>query len=342
MFLTEYTEFTERREKAKNVLIDFCVTRKSISAVLLCESQSICGNRREPSRCGRKIFEFSKKLPANSLPSRSSRSVLSVNSSEPGERVRNSFRFLLSILSLLTSVFLAGSALAQGPAWWYNRGAVDTGMQANDYAPITCGQLKWLATNAFCEMESCFGAGPAVSAVVGAFSNTKNYYPANIGQIKHVAQPFYDRLYELNLTNTFPANIPGYYPWSNSSETNDYALANIGQAKYVFSFDSAKDSDGDGLSDWWEVAHGTDPYDPDTDGDGLSDSWELAHGYDPLDENDGNVAIVREAARQKIIRHWMLFYGTAPVFTNTPGSQADLIDMRNALNALSGKFYKKD
>ena len=50
--------------------------------------------------------------------------------------------------------------------------------------------------------------------------------------------------------------------------------------------------------------------------------------------------IVREAARQNIIRHYKLFYGITPVFTNTPGSQADLIDMRDALNALSGKFYK--
>ncbi|MDD5676706.1 MAG: hypothetical protein PHW60_01785 [Kiritimatiellae bacterium] len=102
------------------------------------------------------------------------------------------------------------------------------------------------------------------------------------------------------------------------------------------------DSDGDGLPDWLEMIYGTDPYDTDTDGDGLSDKWEIDHGFDPLDENDANASIVREAARQKITRHWMLFYGSVPVFTNTPGSQADLIDMRDALNALSGKFYKKN
>ena len=158
--------------------------------------------------------------------------------------------------------------------------------------------------------------------------------------------------------------MPGYYPWGNAAQTNDYAMVNIGQVKYVFSFDSAVDSDGDGLSDWyeaelgknpynpdtdgdglsdgWEVAHGTDPLNPDTDGDGLSDGWEVIHGFDPLNANDATVVIVREAARQKIIRHWTLFYGTAPVFTNTPGSQADLIDMRDKLNALSGKFYKKN
>ena len=180
-----------------------------------------------------------------------------------------------------------------------------------------------------------------------------------------MAQPFYDRLYELALTNTFPANMPGYYPWGNAAQTNDYAIANIGQVKYVFSFDSGKDSDQDGLSDWYEVKIGTNPYNPDTDGDGLSDGWEVAHGTDPLDpdtdgdglsdgwevdhdsdptdpdDNDDDAVIGQVGeARQRIIRHWQLVNGTTPVFTNTPGSALDLIDLNNALNALSGKFYK--
>jgi len=255
----------------------------------------------------------------------------------------------------------AFSAHAQGPAWWFTRGAVDTNLQANDYAPITCGQLKWIATNACDEMNAYFGAGSNVASIVSAFSNSNNYYLANIGQLKYVAQPFYDRLYELDLTNTFPANMPGYYPWSNASQTNDYAAANIGQAKYVFSFDSAKDSDGDGLSDWWEAELGTNPYNPDSDGDGLSDNWEIAnginplnpdsdgdglpdgwevsHGYDPLD-NSNAAPLMREEARNQIITHWKMVYTTPLVFTNQPGSQADLNDMKNALNALSGKFYK--
>jgi hypothetical protein len=31
----------------------------------------------------------------------------------------------------------------------------------------------------------------------------------------------------------------------------------------------------------------TDPRNPDTDGDGLSDAWEIAHGFDPLDGGSG-------------------------------------------------------
>jgi hypothetical protein len=251
--------------------------------------------------------------------------------------------FFVSAFFILHLSAIAPKATADStfPQWWITRGAVEANRSPNDYALITLGQLKWMAAKACDEMNAYFGAGAGVSAVVGSFSDTNNYDPANIGQVKYVAQPFYDRLYELNLTNTFPANMPGYYPWGNSASTNDFALANIGQVKYVFSFDSAVDSDGDGLPDWQEKAGGTDPYDRDTDGDGLSDKWEIEHGYDPLDDSDADASIVRESARQKIIRHWILFHGTAPVFTNVPGSEADLIDMRDALNALSGKFYKK-
>jgi hypothetical protein len=43
------------------------------------------------------------------------------------------------------------------------------------------------------------------------------------------------------------------------------------------------DTDGDGLSDYDEVAvHGTDPLDPDTDGDSLPDGWEVQNSFTPL------------------------------------------------------------
>lgn len=78
------------------------------------------------------------------------------------------------------------------------------------------------------------------------------------------------------------------------------------------------DTDGDGLLDGWELAHGmdpavdnsgdsrlapdadpdhdgltnrrecelgTDPFQPDSDGDGLDDGWEVAHGFDPRTHN---------------------------------------------------------
>ncbi|NMA17139.1 MAG: hypothetical protein GX935_07850 [Erysipelotrichia bacterium] len=47
---------------------------------------------------------------------------------------------------------------------------------------------------------------------------------------------------------------------------------------------SRQDTDGDGLSDGYEVhVTGTSPLSVDTDGDGLPDNWELQHELDPLD-----------------------------------------------------------
>ncbi len=46
------------------------------------------------------------------------------------------------------------------------------------------------------------------------------------------------------------------------------------------------DSDDDGLSDGDEVGRGMDPLYSDTDGDSLSDGWEIQYGYHPLVRND--------------------------------------------------------
>lgn len=66
--------------------------------------------------------------------------------------------------------------------------------------------------------------------------------------------------------------------------------------------DEFRDSDGDGLPDWWEARYagyaddadglgpldeyrlGSDPGNPDSDGDGLPDGWEASHGLDPTDD----------------------------------------------------------
>jgi len=50
--------------------------------------------------------------------------------------------------------------------------------------------------------------------------------------------------------------------------------------------DGARDSDGDGLSNYREFLLGTDPSNPDSDGGGATDGWEADHGLNPNDRSD--------------------------------------------------------
>jgi hypothetical protein len=139
------------------------------------------------------------------------------------------------------------------------------------------------------------------------FTNAANNYAAvNVGQLKAVATPFYNRLIVLGAVTNFP--------WANKPSANNYAIANIGQAKKAFSFclgpvldtdgdnmpdawevfyglcpflnDSWKDNDNDGLSNREEYKNRTDPFNRDSDGDGLPDGWEVSYGLSPLDPLD--------------------------------------------------------
>jgi len=180
--------------------------------------------------------------------------------------------------------------LAQGPSWWTTRGVLTTNAPS-DYAPVLIGQLKHIAWQAYFEMTNSVPGGPgaAVSNLVYSFSGTNDYFVANQGQLKYVAQPFYDRLHEAGLTNALPAGMTGDYPWTESvGDDADCSPARIGQLKYAFSFDT--DQDADGLADWVETGTGvyngptdtgTSPSEFDSDGDGLPDGQEMADGTDP-------------------------------------------------------------
>lgn len=249
------------------------------------------------------------------------------------------------------------------------------------------GQLKWIATNSYAELEAYLpgSAGAELRTVLENWlTDGTNYALVNIGQLKFLASLFYDRLIEEGYTNA--------YPWiDDPTNANDFAMANIGQVKNVFSFDLTKDTDSDGMPDWWEVANGlnpsvddsgedpdndgltnleeyqngTDPKAFDTDGDGMPDGWEVNNGLnpraddaavdsdedglinfeefqlhtDPQDRSDGQALL--ESTRVKIINHWHMVMDTQLVFTNAPGSTADLADLKDALNTLfvSGKLY---
>ena len=75
-----------------------------------------------------------------------------------------------------------------------------------------------------------------------------NYQPANLGQLKAVAKPFYDRLNAVGFDTRaylvgqgYPADWVSPYPWplpTGSAEeiAENYAPANLGQLKLVFGF----------------------------------------------------------------------------------------------------------
>ncbi len=180
------------------------------------------------------------------------------------------------------------------PAWWHDGLVPGTRIILDDaphdtaanYAPVNLGQLKWVATRAKnyldARLAAAGGSGidltrlfpplppagdPARAAAIAA-----NYAPANLGQLKAVAKPFYDRLNQAGYgvreylgRQGYPSTWAYAQPWSvGAPVAANYAPANLGQLKLAFGFDLAgfTPSTGDGLP--WV----------DANGNGVNDSWE--------------------------------------------------------------------
>ena len=161
-----------------------------------------------------------------------------------------------------------------GPAWWKSRGVLCAAARTNDYAALNMGQLKHLAHMAWNEMNTLpGGAGPLPVITTNAASN---YAAVTIWELKETARPFYDRM-----------GMTTNYPWTaNTNAAADHAIANIGQAKHLFSFDLYKDTDVDGMPDWLEELYGLNKCDGadadgDADGDGVSNLQEFLNGTVP-------------------------------------------------------------
>lgn len=154
--------------------------------------------------------------------------------------MKNTIKWGIAAAILLS----AGALFAAIPQWWIDRGAVDTNIPPDDYAPVVQGQVKQMAAKAYLEFEAKLGgAGPTIQSMVSAFSEADNDLPANLGQLKTIVAPFYDRLWASGFANVWLSDVQPYgtnalpYPWSASATPpDDYAIANIGQLKYLFSF----------------------------------------------------------------------------------------------------------
>ncbi|NQU38647.1 MAG: hypothetical protein HQ523_01710 [Lentisphaerae bacterium] len=161
------------------------------------------------------------------------------------------------------------------PEWWHKQAIiVSEPSDANDWAALNVGQLKWMAYGAANTFDEALPWGPGVdvTALVDDFSNGQSFAAVNVGQLKHVATPFYDRL------GLQP-------PWLVAPLTNDWALANVGQLKQLFDLRPTRDWDDDGLPNWWEDLYWGDSEqqddEGDEDGDGLTNLDEFFNHSDP-------------------------------------------------------------
>lgn len=148
-------------------------------------------------------------------------------------RAHSALRVAATLLAVAVVPFLLHAA---APSWWPQRGVLTQNVSADDYAPANQGQAKNVARAAAAEMDARLtgGAGHDIHALIDSWSiagpTTNDFAPINLGQLKSVARVFYDRLISIGLTDT--------YPWLKSqSMPDDFAVANIGQVKNLFSFD---------------------------------------------------------------------------------------------------------
>ena len=168
---------------------------------------------------------------------------------------------------------------ATAPSWWVDYGVVDTNATPNDFGPINQGQLKWIASQAARVIADEFpgfaSSGTNITTLLATLAPGANEYrPVNLGQLKFVAAPLYDFLFaHLAVPGVANYYAPVYpsgsalpYPWSGSTNLpNDYALATIGQAKYVFGFNlgwlgmANTNAWANGVPDWWAVLNKINP-----------------------------------------------------------------------------------
>jgi probable HAF family extracellular repeat protein len=205
--------------------------------------------------------------------------------------------FALCAIAVVPLLVYAGA-----PSWWSQRGVLIQNAASSDFSPANQGQLKNIAKAAAGEMDARLpgGAGAIVHTLIASWSppnaQTNDRAPVNLGQLKKVAKPFYDRL----IATAYASN----YPWANDpNPPNDFAAANIGQVKNIFSFDfravdAPHDADQNGLADWWERFYfgsiGNNPNALAARGGGLTILQAFQQGLNPNDFYDGTLPLLQK------------------------------------------------
>ncbi|MFN3200691.1 MAG: thrombospondin type 3 repeat-containing protein [Bradymonadia bacterium] len=123
---------------------------------------------------------------------------------------------------------------------------------------------------------------------------------------RHQRASLDDDVFSVRYTVTVPANgrvilmtlaTQGSNPTTTRNQVDGLVLLGADvqsgltaeEMRDIVNFPLAVDGDGDGLSDAFEDAHGTQSESNDSDGDFLRDGYEFVHGFDPLVADDVNL-----------------------------------------------------
>ena len=159
-------------------------------------------------------------------------------------------------------------------------------------------------------MYSVNGKGPRKLALGAGMAGgdagaPKDFAAINLGQLKAVAAPFYDRLAELywsyNSADRATSQIDPAWakPWTDApGDANDHAMATLGQLKRVFAINLDSDADSDGLTNLAELlanklrdssvnSKWTDLANAYSSGSQLTDGEQVGMGLDPTDPANG-------------------------------------------------------
>jgi hypothetical protein len=185
----------------------------------------------------------------------------------------------LRIVALPVVVLLTLATAAQTappPGWWTQRGVVQTNTVPDDFAVLNQGQLKTMARGGYDALKQVLpphvwtnAPGSALTSLIQSWYADTNltvvatggddFATVNLGQLKQVASKFYDVLRDVGYlggSGLPPAQWNGSaYPWTDLvADDDNFAAANLGQAKLLFSFDPLVSTDSDALPDLWELA----------------------------------------------------------------------------------------
>ena len=161
------------------------------------------------------------------------------------------------------------------PDWWAERGLLKGAGEEDPYSLANIGQLKNMATQAHAEMEGELpgGAGfvlgdyfsPPPGGTPGAEWYLAQKVAANLGQLKALALPFYDRVNDLapswvagQLNTSYNGTWTHSVPWNpDTAIIENYNVATLGHLKFVFALRFSDSSDGDHIPDFYEhMAYG--------------------------------------------------------------------------------------